>query len=166
ELDVFFRAKAHHALDAGTVVPAAVEDHHFARGGQVWQGALDVHLALLPLAWRGQRDHAEHARTQPLGDRLDAAPLAGAVAALEHHADLEPLVLHPLLELDQLDVELLERLVVVLAFQILLGLRFVKARAAVALLLRIHGLTPLSTNVVSLCCADRQRYWSLVLLFS
>ena len=72
------------------------------------QVALHVHLALLALGRRRQRDDAKHARAHALGDRLDRAALAGAVAALEHDADLESLVLHPLLQLDQLDVQLLE----------------------------------------------------------
>ena len=41
----------------------------------------------------------------PLGDRLDGAPLAGPVAPLEHDADLEPLVHHPLLQLHQFTVQ-------------------------------------------------------------
>ena len=100
------RAEAHHALDARAVVPAAVQDHDLAGRRQVRQIALDVHLALLALGRRGQRDDAEHARAHALGDRLDGPALAGAVAALEHDADLEPLVLDPLLQLDQLDVQL------------------------------------------------------------
>ena len=41
------------------------------------------------------------ARIEPLGDALDDAALAGGVAALEDHHDLELLVLHPVLQLDQ-----------------------------------------------------------------
>jgi hypothetical protein len=40
-------AKAHHALDAGAVVPAAVEQHDLAVGGQVLHVALEVPLAAL-----------------------------------------------------------------------------------------------------------------------
>src|ERR1051326_6647511 len=153
-LSLLLGAEAQHPLHAGAVIPAAVKDHHFARRRQVRQIALDVHLALLAFGRRGQRDYAEHARAHALGDRLDAAALAGAVAALEDDADLEPLVLHPFLQLDELDMELLERLVVVLALQRLLGLRFAKARAAVTLLLRIHGFTPLQPTL-SVCAAPR-----------
>ena len=117
-LDLLLGAEAHHALDAGAVVPAAVEDHDLAGGGQVRQVALHVHLALLALGRRGQRDDAEHARAHALGDRLDGAALAGAVAAFEDDADLEPFVLDPLLQLDELDVQLLELLVVVLAAEL------------------------------------------------
>jgi hypothetical protein len=50
-----------------------------------------------------------------LGDRFDRPALARAVAAFEHNADLEGLVLDPLLELDELDVQLRQFLVVDLA---------------------------------------------------
>ena len=112
-------AEPHHALDARAVVPAAVEDHDFARRRQVLHVALDVHLALLALGRRRQRNDAEHARTDPFGDRLDRAALAGGVAAFEHDADLEPLVDDPLLQLDQLDVQPLELFLVILALELL-----------------------------------------------
>src|SRR4029077_6336942 len=78
--------EAHHPLDPGSVVPAAVEDHDLARGRQVRDVALDVHLTFLARARRGQRDDPKPARAHTLGDRLDGAALAGAVASLEHHA--------------------------------------------------------------------------------
>ena len=74
--------------------------------------ALHVHLALLAVGRRRQRHHPEHARADALGDRLDGAALAGAVAPLEDDADLEALVHDPLLQLDQLDVQLGELLAV------------------------------------------------------
>ena len=77
--------------------------------------ALHVHLRLLALGRRGQRDDAEDARAHPLGDRLDRPALAGAVAPFEDDADLEPLVLDPFLQLHELDVQLLELAVVLLA---------------------------------------------------
>ncbi len=66
--------------------------------------ALHIHLRFFPVRRRGQRDDAKHPRAGPLGDRLDDAALAGAVAALEHDADLEPLGDDPQLKLDQLGV--------------------------------------------------------------
>ena len=100
------RAEAHHALDTRPVVPATVEDHDLACGRQVRQIALYVHLGLLALGRRGERNDAKHPRTHPLGDRLDRAALAGAVAALEDDAHLEPLELDPLLQLDEFHMEL------------------------------------------------------------
>ena len=67
---------------------------------------LHVHLALLTLVRRGQRDDTKYPRADALGDRLDGPPLAGTVTALEDDAHLASLFLHPLLELDQLDVKL------------------------------------------------------------
>jgi hypothetical protein len=42
-------AEAHHPLDAGAVVPGAVEQHDLAAGGQVRHVALEVPLGLLAL---------------------------------------------------------------------------------------------------------------------
>jgi hypothetical protein len=81
-------AEAHHALDAGAVVPAAVEQHDLALGGQVLDVALEVPLAALDLARLFQRHDARAARVEVLHEALDRAALAGRVAALEkdHHA--------------------------------------------------------------------------------
>ena len=76
-------AEPHHVLDAGAVVPAAVEDHDLAGRREVRHVALHVHLALLAVRRRRQRHEAEDARADALGDRLDRAALAGGVAPLE-----------------------------------------------------------------------------------
>ncbi len=98
-LRLLLGGEAHHALDAGAVVPAAVPDHDLTRRRDVGHVPFQVHLALLALGRRGQRDDPKHARAHPLGDRLDRPALAGTVAALEEDADLEPLVLDPFLQL-------------------------------------------------------------------
>jgi hypothetical protein len=108
------RAETHHPLDPGAVVPAAIEDHDFAGRREMAEVALDVHLALLTLGRRGERDDAKHARAHALGDRFDRPAFSGAIAPLEDDADLESLVDHPLLQLDQFDVEALQLLRVVL----------------------------------------------------
>ena len=82
-LHLLHRAEFHHPLDAGAIVPAAVKDHDLAGGRKMAHVALHIHLRLFPIGRRGQRDDAEHARTDALGDRLDHPALAGAVAALE-----------------------------------------------------------------------------------
>ena len=69
--------KAHHPLDAGPVVPTAVEDHDLARRWKMRQVALDVHLGLLTVGRRGERDHPEYPRAHPLGDPLDHPALPG-----------------------------------------------------------------------------------------
>src|SRR5262249_29715925 len=118
-------------LDAGAVVPAAVEDHHLTGRGQMGQVALRVHLALLALAGRRQGHHAEHAWADSLGDRLDGPALARAVAALEADAQLETFVFDPLLELHQLDVQEGELFFVLLAGELFLVRRAVLSRPRV-----------------------------------
>src|SRR5207247_8672933 len=81
--------------------------------------------ALVTLALGGERPDLKGARTHPVRDRLDRAPLSGAVTTLEDDADLHSLLLHPLLHLDELDVQLREPLFVFLAGQ--LALAFVPA---------------------------------------
>ena len=99
------RAEAHDPLDAGPVVPTAVEDHDLAGRREVRDVALEVHLRLLPLGRGGQGHDPEHPRADPFGDPLDRAALAGGVPALEHDADLGPGRLDPLLHGDQLAVQ-------------------------------------------------------------
>ena len=104
-LDSSVGAEAHHALDAGAVVPAAVEQHDLAAGRQMRDVALEIPLRALALARRRQRRDAADARIEPLGDALDDAALAGGVAAFEQHDDLELLVHDPVLQLDQLALQ-------------------------------------------------------------
>src|SRR5690606_37957020 len=103
-----------HLLDAGAVVPAAVEQHQLARRRQVRGIALEVPLRHFALARLRQCDDAHLARVQPLGDGVDHATLAGGVAALEQ--DHHPLagVRQPVREVVQLELERLERLLVLL----------------------------------------------------
>jgi hypothetical protein len=49
--------------------------------GQMAYVALDIHLRLLPLGWRGQRDHPEDVGTDALSDGLDDPALADPVTA-------------------------------------------------------------------------------------
>ena len=98
-------AVAHHPLDAGAVVPAAVEDQHLAGGGHVREVALDIHLGLLALGRRRQRHHPEDPRADPLGQALDDPALAGGVAALEDDDDPCARSLHPGLQMRDLDLQ-------------------------------------------------------------
>ena len=117
ELQIFgFGAKAHHALHPGAVVPTAVEEHHFARGGQVRRVALEVPLGLFALGGRAEGDHAANAGVQGFGDALDGAALAGSVAALKERDDAQPLMLDPLLQLGELDLETAELFLVLAVF--------------------------------------------------
>src|SRR6201982_3892759 len=51
-LVLFLGAEAHDVFHAGTIVPAAIEDHDLAGGGKEFHVALDEHLALLPIGRR------------------------------------------------------------------------------------------------------------------
>ena len=124
-------AEAHHPLDAGAVVPGAVEQDDLAGGGQVGDVALEVPLRLLALGRRGKRDDAADARVRPLGDALDHAALAGGVTPLEDHDDLQPVGLDVLLHDHELALEPSQLLVELLARQLAgarLGLRFAAVR--------------------------------------
>src|SRR6185369_12427790 len=88
-------AEAHHVLDAGAVVPAAIEDDDLAGRGEVRHVALHVDLSLFAIGGSGQGGDAKDARTQPLGERPDRTAFAGAVTALEHDNDPQPLLFHP-----------------------------------------------------------------------
>src|SRR5205085_7444156 len=98
-------AEAHHALHAGAVVPAPIEDDDFARGGEMLQVPLDVHLALLAVGRRGQRDHAENARAHFFGDGPDGAALPGSVAPFEDDDHALAALLHIVLEHAQLALQ-------------------------------------------------------------
>ncbi len=122
-LGLLRRAEPHHGLDTGAVVPAAIEDHDLAGGREVLDVALDVHLRLLALGRSRKRDHAERARTHPLGDALDGAALAGGVTAFEDDADLGAGGSDPLLHRDEFALEHLEFGLVVLALHLGAGFR-------------------------------------------
>ena len=67
--------------------------------------ALEIPLGALALGRRRQRHGAADARVEALGHALDHAALAGGVAALEQHDDLELVGDHPVLQLDQLALQ-------------------------------------------------------------
>jgi hypothetical protein len=115
------RAEAHHAFDAGAVVPAAVEQHDLAGGGQVCHVALEVPLGAFAVVGRGQRRHAADARVQALRDALDHAALAGSVASFEDDDDLVPGGGHPALQPHQFALQA-EQLAEIVAAAVLLGL--------------------------------------------
>ena len=107
-------AEAHHPLDAGAVVPAAVEQDHLPRRRQVGDVALEVPLGLLALGRGAEGDRAHDPRVGPLADPLDHAALAGGVAPLEEDGDPQPGVDDPFLQLDQLGLQALQLLLVLL----------------------------------------------------
>jgi len=92
-------------LDHGSVVPRAVEQHHFARRRQLPDIALEVPLPLLAVGWLGQRHGAHHARVEVHANPGDRATLAGGVAAFEHHHDATARADDPVLQFRQLDLQ-------------------------------------------------------------
>ena len=67
---------------------------------------LEVPLRLLAFGGNSESHDATGARIQPLGDALDYTTLAGGVAALEDDDHLETLVTNPLLQLDEVGLQL------------------------------------------------------------
>src|SRR5271163_3498369 len=78
--------------------------------------ALNIHLRLFALRRRRQGDDAENAR-RDCRYRFDRSAFAGAISAFEKDADLLAGPLHPFLQLDELDMQLEQLLLVVLALQ-------------------------------------------------
>ena len=106
EFEIFGgRAEAHHPLDAGAVVPGAVEEDDLARRRQVLDIALEIPLRAFALGRLFQRDDARAARVEVLHEALDRAALAGGVAALEQHDDLLAGLLDPVLRLQKLGLQ-------------------------------------------------------------
>ena len=120
-----FFDKAHHAFDAGAVVPAAIEDDDFTAGRKIRNVALHEHLRLLPVRRSRKRDNSVDAWAHPLGDRLDRPALAGRIAAFEDDDDPQTFRLNPLLDIAELGLELPQLLLVGFALHpavLLLGL--------------------------------------------
>src|SRR6266436_8452947 len=87
-LVLFFRAESHHPLDAGAVVPAAVEQDDFSAGGKMRHVALEVPLGAFALVRSWQRRDPADPRIEALRDPLDDSALSRRVAAFENDHDL------------------------------------------------------------------------------
>src|SRR5262249_18327000 len=110
---------AHHALYTRTVVPTAIEDHDFTGSRKVADVALHIHLRLLALSRRRQRDDAKHSRAHALGNRLDRAALARGVSSFEHDAHLGPCRFYPLLHRDKFAMQAAEVALILLVLHAL-----------------------------------------------
>ena len=108
-------AKPHDRLDPGAVVPASIEDHDLASGGQVGDVALHVHLRAFPVIGSGEGHDPEDPGADPLGEPFDDTALPRRVTALEHDAHLGLPVHDPALQVHELDLQTLELLLVLLA---------------------------------------------------
>ena len=107
-------AEAHDSLDAGAIVPGAVEEHDLAAGRQMRDIALEIPLRTLALVRLFERHDAGAARVEMLHEALDRAALAGGVAALEQHDDLLAALLDPVLRLQEFGLQRQHALEIVL----------------------------------------------------
>ena len=104
---IFLRvAEAHHALDAGAVVPRTVEKHHFARSGQVLDIALEIPLSAFGFGRFFQCHHACAARIQMLHIALNRAALACRIASFKQAHNALAAFFHPALHFQKLDLQL------------------------------------------------------------
>src|SRR6478752_6681553 len=103
---LLFGAKSHDVLDASAVVPTAIEDDDLTGRGKMRNVALEVHLRLFPARRCRKRDNAKYPRAYPVGDGFDCTPLAGGVAPLENDDDPQSLVLDPVLQPTELNLQL------------------------------------------------------------
>ena len=111
---LLLRAKAHHVFDAEAVIPTAVEDDDLARRREVRHVTLHIHLRLLAIGRRRQRDGAKHAGADPFGQGANGAAFARGVAALEDDDHAQALVFDPLLKMAQFRLKLSQLLHVIL----------------------------------------------------
>jgi hypothetical protein len=84
---------------------SGAEQHDLPGRGQVRDVALEVPLGALALGRLLQRHHPRPARVEVLHEPLDRAALARRVAPLEQDDDAGAGVLHPVLQLQQLDLQ-------------------------------------------------------------
>src|SRR3954451_15104107 len=96
---------SHHPLDTSPVIPGAVEQYDLALGGQMRNVALEVPLAPLAFRGRAERHDLADARVEAFGNALDDAALARRVTPFEDNDDLEPFLLHPVLQLDKFELK-------------------------------------------------------------
>ena len=113
---------------------------------------------------RRQGDDAKDARTDTFGDGLDRAALAGTIAPLENDADLQALVHHPLLNLDQLDMQPGQLSFVVLDLQLAVGAPW-NSRQQLGFLAFFVALIMTSHDRVAACLRPRSRTYTSRALF-
>jgi hypothetical protein len=122
KLHIFrLRAETHDALDAGAVIPAAVEQYHLAGSGKTRDIALEIPLGFF--AFRGCAEGFDPAvpGIEALRDSFDHAALARSIASFEDDYHLQSLMLDPFLKLHQLDLQTRQFLFVELLLDLFLG---------------------------------------------
>ena len=101
-------AEAHDTLNAGTVVPGAVENHDLTSSRQLFDITLEVPLTLLTASRSRQGLNTTGTGVQVLRDALNGRPLASSVTPLHHDDNSGTGFYHPLLHFDELRLELFE----------------------------------------------------------
>ena len=114
------RTELHHSLNAGAVVPGAVEQCQLSTRWQVLHIALEVPLTALLLRGFCQRDDVCTAGIQVLHEAADSSAFAGCVSPFEHNDYSLACLVYPILHLHQLDLQRKLVLVVLLDAQLLL----------------------------------------------
>jgi hypothetical protein len=98
-------AKAHDALNTSAVVPAAIEQDDLAGRWQFRHITLEIPLPALLLGRRCQRDDTADSWIERIGNTLNHTAFTRCVPPLEQNAQLVAVGPHPLLHLDQFDLE-------------------------------------------------------------
>jgi hypothetical protein len=114
---LFGRAKSEYLLDARPVVPGAIERDELAGCWEMRDISLEIPLPTLGLARFWQSDVAGGARVHVLAEREDRAAFAGSITPLKQAYDTIAGVLKPVLHLDELNLQLLNRLRIFIAGQ-------------------------------------------------
>ena len=112
-LRLLLGAEAHDALDAGAVVPGAVEDDELAARRQIGHEALEIPFGEVAVGRFARRVDDGLARAHVLDQTLDRAVLAGAVAAFEDDEHARAVFDQLALQLHQLDLQLAQGAAVV-----------------------------------------------------
>ena len=126
-LSLFLADETHHLLDTCAIVPAAIENDDFATGGKALDVALQKHLGLFPIGGRRQCGHSKNPRAYSFGYRLDRPALPGSIPPFKYDNDPGPCRFYPILQIAELHLQLLQFLLVLLAFHLAVvrdGLRF------------------------------------------
>src|SRR5262249_52027955 len=113
--------------NAGSVVPAPVEDQDLARCRKVFNVTLPKHLRFLPIRGSRKRYHAKHARAHAVGDGLDRSALARRVPTFEQDDDACSRLSDHLLEVAKFDLQLVDPPLINFAFLFGLGLTAVRS---------------------------------------
>src|SRR5580765_1949877 len=104
-LDILLAAKTHDAFHASAIVPGTIEDHELAPGRQMRHEALEIPLRILAIRRFAGREDTRFARAHVLGEPLDGAILAGAVAPFDDNEYAPALRDQPALQFDELDLQ-------------------------------------------------------------